>query len=78
VPAFPGRSGALALLGHGAIKFRRIEGDALVTQDIGDEVQRQSEGVVEAEGFLAWVSGTRLARRALGKLRQVVFQFAQT
>ena len=54
--AFPGGTGTVALLGHGTVETRLIEGDALIAGRVLHEVERHAEGVIESEGIVARIS----------------------
>src|ERR1700694_1573721 len=54
--ALPGGTGTVALLGHGAVETRLIEGDALIASRVLHEVEGHAEGVIESEGMVSRIS----------------------
>src|ERR1700738_2011211 len=54
--ALPGGTCAVALLGHGAVETRLIEGDALIAGRVLHEVEGHAEGVIESESIVSRIS----------------------
>ena len=77
VRSLPGGFGPLPLGVHGPIELRGIESDALIAQDVADEIEWQAEGVVKAKRFFAGEADSAVGFLLCQKRRKFLIELAQ-